>query len=154
MPIDKMKFTVQIFMILIVFSGLACTNSKDKRLFGKYVYSIDSGLLYSELILSSGNKYIFHSSSCLSSNSDTGSIFINEDTITFKSQNIERDKKSKQRTNSSRTLTGEKFIYQRDKLMYIRVDKYPRLRAVKDKPIFDTIINIDTLYWIKEIKIE
>ncbi len=134
-----MNKTILHLTILIIAFLACCSDSAPKELYGTYIRSVDSGLLYSKFIFYSENKYRFYSSSCLSSNTDSGSFVYKEDTIYFTSFDKERDKKNAEtKRKSDRTLTSEKLVLKNNKIIYYRTEIYP------------TIIFRDTFYWIKE----
>lgn len=136
--------------ILFIAFLTCCTNSAHKELCGTYIRNIDSDLLYSKFIIYQENKYSFYSSSCLSSNKDSGSYVFKEDTLYFTSFDTERDKLVSN-TKSNKTLSGEKFVLKNNKLIYYRTDIYPTSNKMKNEIYADTLILRDTLYWIKDI---
>lgn len=113
---------------------------------------IDSSHLYSELILNHDQKYKFLASSCFYLNKDSGTFIVDNDTIIFQSFDTEREEKIKKNPSIQKSLSGEHFIIQKDKLIYIRRIKEHRHLLKNDNLNNSYNMSIDTLYWIKEVK--
>jgi hypothetical protein len=114
-----------IIFIAIFFSR--CTNHYEKNFYGTYIINDSVHIFFSKLTFYPENTYSFYSSSCLSSNHDTGSFVVYKDTICFTSFDlIKRD------TNLARSLTGKKFIYQKDKIYYFNSKAFPDHRIHTD----------------------
>lgn len=139
-------------MIFIIVIYTNCKSKINEQLIGKYVRKIDSSHLYSELILNHDQKYKFLASSCFYLNKDSGTFIVDNDTIIFQSFDTEREEKIKKNLSIQKSLSGEHFIIQKDKLIYIRRIKGHRHLLKNDNLNNSHNMSIDTLYWIKEVK--
>lgn len=150
-----MRYTYKIAVpiITITLTLISCNWANNDNILGKYIRSIDSSHHYSELILEHDHKYKFLSSSCFYLNKDSGTFIVNNDTIIFHSFDTNREERIKTNPSIQKSLTGEHFIIQKDKLIYIRRIKDHRHVLKNDN--FNNSLNmlIDSLYWIKEVKI-
>ncbi|MES2616794.1 MAG: hypothetical protein V4613_02890 [Bacteroidota bacterium] len=145
-----MRKTIILLTILIIAFLSSCTDSVNKELYGTYIRSIDSGLIYSKFILYPEKKYSFYGRSCFESKSDSGSFAFNNDTIYFTSCYKERDTLAK--TNSRSNLTGEKVLFQPGQLMYIIASIKPEFHYKQTRQNIDSIMRYDTVFWIKDTK--
>lgn len=133
-----MRKTILLFAIFILAFWASCTNHYEKEFYGTYTVNDTVNILFSKITFYPQNTYSFRWSSCLNSNRDSGSFVLDKDTIYFTSCNKERDKSDAEKhRHYNKTLTGEKLIYQRDKIAYIH-----------NRPN-DSIVN-DTIYWKKD----
>jgi hypothetical protein len=115
----------------------ACRNNYGDEFYG--TYTNDRFEASSRLTFYNNNTYSFHFSGSLS-NQDSGTIELHNDTICFTSFFTKRDE-SDQKNNKQyqRTLTGKKFNYQKNRILYFNCP------ASLDK------LSCDTICWKKQL---